>query len=258
MEFSLVENEAIVEMTQEKEGEDDQLKENDDDGRFSNQMQSLSNLQSFNDFYIPENSYLKEEAHGAVSIPNTFLAQCFFSLIFTSTITYKNFQIMKNQFLLIFKVIYPEDFFKKIYEKKYFTLFGMEKSSKELIGFAVIDIKLSEKKADILALGVVKEYQNKKIGSSLLKKVLEELMSMGVNDVFLIVQQTNENAIKLYNKFGFEVYKIIHDYYNFENERENQAFLMKKTLISKKFWVFGIFKKITDRFFPTKKLNTAD
>jgi ribosomal protein S18 acetylase RimI-like enzyme len=254
MEVSLIKNEV----KEPKELKNDaNLKEDIDESKFSNQFPSFSNLQSFNEFVVPDNSILKDPCRDIMQIPETLVTQCKISLIFSSNITYKNFQIMRNQFLLIFKVAYPEDFFKKIYDKKYFTIFGMDKSSKELICFAVIDIKLEEKNADILALGVVKEYQNKKIGSCLLKKVLEELTCMGINNSNLMVQQTNQNAIKLYKKFGFRIEKNFDDYYNFKSERENQAFKMNKTLISKKFWIFGLFKKFTEIVSLKKNTNIS-
>ena len=102
----------------------------DDDGRFSNQMNSFSNLQSFNDNFNEEESREKDRSKELIAMPNSLFPQCSFSLIFTSNITYKNFQIMRNQFLLIFKITYPDDFFKKVYEKKYLTIFGLDKSSK--------------------------------------------------------------------------------------------------------------------------------
>lgn len=129
----------------------------------SNPKFSISNLQSFNDNQFNTSNILKED----IQLPETFF-DCQINLLFTSLVTFKNFQLMRNQFLLIFKVKYPEDFFKKIYEKSYFTIFGFDKSSKELASFSVIKIIKDEKKAEILALGVVKEYQNNKIGNKLL------------------------------------------------------------------------------------------
>ena len=228
----------------------------DDDCRQSNQFGSFSNLQSFNE-NIFANSLAKNQSENcAMPLPDNSIPHCGFSLTFTSNIIYKNFQIMKNQFLLTFKVSYPEDFFKKVYDKKYFTIFGIDKISKELTCFAVLNINQNDKVADILALGVVKEFQSKKLGSTLLKKIIEELSSMGISEVKLIVQQTNTIAIKLYEKFGFTTGDILENYYNFTSEMENRAFLMSKILISKKFWIFEVFKQITDKIFLKNKNNT--
>jgi len=224
------------------------------DAPTSNNLISLSNLQSFSEFNDPNSAYmaireLKNESHDSIKLPDSIYPKCSIKLTFTSTIAYKNYQIIKNLFLLIFKVVYPEEFFRRMYEKTYFTILGMDKGTKEIISIAVIDVKQDKKSADILALGVVKEYRNKKLGSILLKKVLEELTVMGISESKLIVQCVNESAIRLYQNFGFFIDKTLEDYYNFENSIENKAYLMKKTLISKKFWVFDVFRRITDKIF---------
>ena len=84
---------------------------------------------------------------------------------------------------------------------------------KQLTCFSVIDIKENKKKAVILAFGVVKEFQRKRIGSKILQKTLEELTLMGIETVTLIVQQVKYNASKIYKKFSFEVEKEMNPYY---------------------------------------------
>jgi ribosomal protein S18 acetylase RimI-like enzyme len=236
-------NQEITRLLQES-----QITKEDDDLKLSNQMMSMSNLQSFNDNFVSNDSIAKQNSRLELQLPDSSF-QNTISITFTSVMTYKNFQIMRNQFLLIFKVTFPDEFFKNVYDKKYFTIFGMDKGSKELICFAVIDINQVERSADILALGVVKEYQNKRIGSAILKKTLEELTSMGIQCVNLIVQINNTNAIRLYDKYGFTKLQILENYYSFENPRDNTAQLMSKSLVSKKFWIFNVFKRITDKVF---------
>ncbi len=226
----------------------------EDDCKLSNQFGSFSNLQSFNENYFEGTGAKNESENCVLQLPDHSIPQSGFFLTFTSNITYKYFLIMKKQFTLIFKVCYPEEFFKKVYDRKYFTIFGIEKLSKELTCFAVLDINQEEKSADILALGVVKEFQSKKLGSTLLKKIIEELTSMGISEVKLIVQHVNLIAIKLYEKYGFSKLKCLENYYNFQSESENKAYVMKKILVSKKFWIFEVFKRITDRIF-LKNIN---
>jgi ribosomal protein S18 acetylase RimI-like enzyme len=227
----------------------DNFSPDEDDAKLSNQFGSFSNLQSFNENYFAGTVAKNDSENCALQIPDHSIPFCGLSLTFTSNITYKYFQLMKKQFSLIFKVNYPEEFFKKVYEKNYFTIFGIEKISKELTCFAILDINQEEKCADILALGVVKEFQSKKLGSTLLKKIVEELTSMGICEVKLIVQKVNIIAIKLYEKFGFTKFNFLENYYNFESEVENKAYVMKKILVSKKFWIFEVFKRITDKIF---------
>lgn len=57
-----------------------------------------------------------------------------------------------------------------------------------------------------LAMSVDKKFQNKRIGTVLLKKILEELKEKNYKKVSLSVQKENY-AIKLYKKSGFKIYK---------------------------------------------------
>lgn len=57
-----------------------------------------------------------------------------------------------------------------------------------------------------LAMSVDREFQNKGIGTELLKKILEELKGKKYEKVSLSVQKENY-AVKLYRKVGFKVYE---------------------------------------------------
>jgi len=209
----------------------------EEDWRVSQDIHSLSNLQSFNDFLS------QNVAQDNIADNLDMTTQYFTEITFTSNVDKDNtIQILKNHFLLLFKVNYPEEFFERIKSKQYKTILGLEKSSKQITCFSVIDIKENKKKAVLLAFGVVKEFQRKRIGSKILQKTLEELTLMGIETVTLIVQQINDNAIKLYKKFSFEIEKEMNQYYYyFEEPREKSAYLMKKTLIYKIQSNFGFF-----------------
>jgi ribosomal protein S18 acetylase RimI-like enzyme len=228
MEIAMMKNEVCY-----KENKRD----SEEELRISHDMHSLSNLQSFNDMLSQH--IAQEDLANNLDITS----QYFIDVSFTSNIERNNhFQILKNHFMLLFKVNYPEDFYEKIKSKEYNTILGLEKSSKQLICFSVLHIKSNKKKAVLLAFGVVKEFQNKKIGTKILQKTLEELTIMGIETVTLIVQQSNESAIRLYKKFGFEVDKELNEYYYyFDNEREKLAYLMKKVLIQSVTGLAGFF-----------------
>ena len=55
---------------------------------------------------------------------------------------------------------------------------------------------------EIYALYVLKDYQHQGIGSSLIKRALDDLR--GFNGVFLWVFKDNKNAFAFYKRFGFE------------------------------------------------------
>jgi len=170
-------------------------------------------------------------------------------IIFTSVFNLKTFQIIKNLFVSLFKITYPEDFFIDVYNKKLHSIIGLIKETKEVICFAHIDIDKTNKKAKILTLAVVKEYQNKKIGTRLMNKILEELTMIGITDVSLIVQEVNDAAIKMYKKFEFTIEKVMDDYYSIGNKKDNRALQMTRKMLIKKVWIVEILKKISGCFF---------
>ena len=102
----------------------------------------------------------------------------------------------------------------------------MDKSTKELVGFYIMQIDKEEKKGTILSIGVVKEYQNKKIGSALLQKSIEEITIVGMKEINLIVQDSNFIAKKLYKKFGFYEYRKIENYYTTLEEKEGVEMIL--------------------------------
>jgi ribosomal protein S18 acetylase RimI-like enzyme len=206
---------------------------------------SIMDLQSFNNDLL-EKSYTGRQE--AITFSDLKVTSSL-GLMFTTKFSNKIFLQLKKQFLVLFKVTYPEEFFKKVHEKKYHTVIGLEAESHELVSFCVIDINKSEHKADILALGVLKEYQGKGVGSRLLQKVLEELTLLGISEVGLIVQAVNINAIRLYNKFGFLTTDMLPSYYYYLSGEDSKAFSMQKNIVKKQFWVFNVFRKITERLF---------
>jgi ribosomal protein S18 acetylase RimI-like enzyme len=166
-------------------------------------------------------------------------------IIFTSKLTFKYFLFIKSHFPVLFSINYPESFFQKIYDKKFHCIIGLEPNSKELTSFAIIDIKKNYK-AEILSIAVLKEYQNKRIGTRLLSKVLEELVTFGVKSVKLVVNASNFFAFKLYKNAGFV--EIDEDCNYYKGLNDSRGIIMVKTLVIERFWVFNIFRNIAKKF----------
>ena len=100
----------------------------------------------------------------------------------------------------------------------------ISKINEKIVGFAGIIPVIDE--ADISNIVVHKDFRNKKIGSLLLESLLNLAVSLNLNTINLEVRESNIPAIKLYEKFGFEVCGLRKKYYgNLEN-----AVLMKKHL----------------------------
>lgn len=98
------------------------------------------------------------------------------------------------------------------------------KIDNKIVGFAGIIPIVDE--ADISNIVVHKDFRSQKIGSCLLEGLLDLASSLNLKCINLEVRESNIPAIKLYEKYGFEVCGLRKKYYNnFEN-----AILMKKIL----------------------------
>ena len=98
------------------------------------------------------------------------------------------------------------------------------KISEQIVGFAGIIPIVDE--CEISNIVVHKNFRNQKIGSCLLEKLIDLAISLNLKIINLEVRESNIFAIKLYEKFGFEVCGLRKKYYdNIEN-----AILMQKKL----------------------------
>lgn len=67
--------------------------------------------------------------------------------------------------------------------------------------------------AQIMTIGVAKEYQKRGIASNLLKTMIENAKSIGAKRMLLEVKVNNNSALKLYEKFGFTKMGLRKRYY---------------------------------------------
>ena len=86
------------------------------------------------------------------------------------------------------------------------------KINNEIVGFAGF-IKIIDE-ADISNIVVKKKFRNLKIGSTLLKKIIELASSLNLKQINLEVNESNIPAIKLYTRFGFKTCGLRKKYYN--------------------------------------------
>ena len=121
-------------------------------------------------------------------------------------------------------VTWNPDIFKSVKEvinKEYFeNLIKNEeiyiaKVDKEIVGYIIFNIKEKEnpsmryrKQLNIDAICVDEKYRGKGIGTKILESIKEIAKTKGCTDLYLTVNQENENAIKVYEKFGFKVKNI--------------------------------------------------
>ncbi|MBE7045986.1 MAG: ribosomal-protein-alanine N-acetyltransferase [Ruminococcaceae bacterium] len=82
---------------------------------------------------------------------------------------------------------------------------------------------------EILRVCVNPRFRKNGIASHLMKMVMDFALLNGVEKIFLEVRESNDSAIALYSKFGFEQYSKRSNYYTDNGE---DAILMQKILIS--------------------------
>lgn len=168
-------------------------------------------------------------------------------LIFTSRFNSRQFELIKSHFNTLFTISYPKEFFEKIQNHSYHTIIGSLRNF-EVVCFAVLNIDNKNKSAEILSFGVVKEFQGKKFGTRLMRKIIEEMKILAIKEISLIVQATNSVAVSLYQTFGFEIIKEEKNYYFILNGDHRIAYIMRKPIGPEQFWVFKVFRNIARKF----------
>ena len=93
----------------------------------------------------------------------------------------------------------------------------------EIVGFLIIlnTFEIS----NIILIFVEEKYRNKHIGTNLLDYYLTEI-SLDIEKVLLEVNVTNKNAIKFYEKFGFDIIYTRKNYYSDNND----AYIMERKI----------------------------
>ncbi|EOR22573.1 MULTISPECIES: ribosomal protein S18-alanine N-acetyltransferase [Niallia] len=86
----------------------------------------------------------------------------------------------------------------------------------ELVGYCGVWIVVDE--AHITNIAILPEYRGRKLGETLLTKVMEEARKMGATSMTLEVRVTNVVAQNLYRKLGFQNGAIRKKYYTDNQE----------------------------------------
>ena len=94
----------------------------------------------------------------------------------------------------------------------------------ELVGYLIF--RQVDEEAEILRLGVKKEFRRKGIGEKLLKKAEELVITQGGKVIYLEVRKSNEPAINFYKKQNFSIVSVRKNYY----PDGEDALIMRKVL----------------------------
>ena len=110
-----------------------------------------------------------------------------------------------------FKKDYSKDLFfemASLFPDKYLTVIDGD----VLVGF-LMGALTSPKEARILIFVVDKEHRNMGVGTKMLSTFVDRCRAKGTKRIRLEVKTTNEDAIRLYKKFGFKAVRILPRYY---------------------------------------------
>ena len=86
------------------------------------------------------------------------------------------------------------------------------------------------KRLYIVTLGCLVTYRKRGIGTKMMKEVLDKVSHCNnkITSIFLHVQTNNEDAIKFYKNFGFEIAGEVPDYYR--SLTPSNAYVLEKIL----------------------------
>jgi ribosomal protein S18 acetylase RimI-like enzyme len=118
-----------------------------------------------------------------------------------------------------FPITYADGFYKDMVKAKNENLSKFAYHNGFIIG--AICCRIQDDNIYIMTLGVLPAYRGRNVGSRLVQSVLEfaeseeskELVSGGVKEVMLHVQISNEDAMKFYDRLGFEKGEMVENYY---------------------------------------------
>jgi len=82
-----------------------------------------------------------------------------------------------------------------------------------VVGF-VVGFLTSETTGRIFSLAVHPSYQSRKLGSALLKEIIQVFRGIGVSEIILEVRKGNLKAKRFYERHGFHQTEVVERYYN--------------------------------------------
>lgn len=95
----------------------------------------------------------------------------------------------------------------------------------KIVGF-VIGAKISSETARILMLAVAEKQRRQGIGFALLNHFLKEMFTQNIKHVELEVRTSSNQAIKFYQKHGFDIIDTISKFY----QNGEDAYIMRRVL----------------------------
>ncbi|MFX0031177.1 MAG: GNAT family N-acetyltransferase [Candidatus Hodarchaeota archaeon] len=135
-------------------------------------------------------------------------------------------EIMKMEYQIFKQDSFSKQTMTKLILRNSLFLKLLSKNSSNIIGY-IIAIRDGRDRVNIINFLIKKTYQNKGYGSYLFQAALELIKAyQEIKKIILTVNKKNWIAIRLYQKFNFQIVQEIENYYS---NRES-AYLMEITL----------------------------
>ena len=105
----------------------------------------------------------------------------------------------------------------KRFSTYYPQFFVIAETDNIVVGYAIFRIVLDiskrgiKRKSHLFSIAIHPDYRRKNNASNLLEFSIESLKGCKISEIYLFVSKENKPALKLYNKFGFEVDRPIKD-----------------------------------------------
>jgi len=119
--------------------------------------------------------------------------------------------------------LYPEDYFRKLYQK-YSEGFIVAEDKGKILGYAISEVQKDLGK--IISIAVYPAWRKRGIGKTLTNFLINNFKEKGVKEISLHVRTKNKVGITLYKKLGFKILKTNKNYY----QNGDDAYLMERKL----------------------------
>jgi len=130
-----------------------------------------------------------------------------------------------DQVMHINRVCLPENyapyFFMDLYER-FPDAFIVAEEDGEIVGYVMCRMESGlpdfgllgiAKRGHVISVAVLPEHQRRGVGTALMKEAMAGMRVYKAKECYLEVRVTNEPAVHLYDKLGFQKSKVVHGYY---------------------------------------------
>jgi ribosomal-protein-alanine N-acetyltransferase len=105
-------------------------------------------------------------------------------------------------------------------------------NQQDILGFLIAVCCHRNIRSTVMKMAVHPEHRRKGIATALLNHVLEIVKEKEIIDVCLNVEMIRKPAVKLYQKFGFQITHTIH--MNYEDDLADDAFYVMQLILAKR------------------------